>query len=154
VPWATCLDGMWSVSGGELERPGEFAEATAEVRARVHLLGVVDDGALNVLYNQASCLAYTSAYEGFGIPVLEAMRAGCPVVSTGCPSVREIAGGAFLPTPQDDPAAMARACLATLSSPRRVELRLGGLAAAARYSWERCYQETVTVCDEIATRAV
>jgi mannosyltransferase len=139
--------------GGEAQRGGELDEASPEVRARVHMTGVIDDVSLNRLYNQAACLAYPSAYEGFGIPVLEAMRAGCPVVSTGCASVQEVAGGAFLAVPQHDPAALARACLETLAPGRREELRQAGFAAARPYTWERCYQETVVAYDEIARAA-
>jgi mannosyltransferase len=142
----------WEVRcvGGEAQGDRDFRELPEWARSRVKLLGVVDDEALNRLYNQAACLAYTSEYEGFGIPVLEALKAGCPVVTSGCASVMEIAAGACLTVPAGDPRALARACKEVLRPGVRGELREAGLMAARAFSWDRCVRETAEVYDDVA----
>jgi mannosyltransferase len=148
------LDG-WDVIcvGGESRGDRDFEPLPGRARERVRLLGVVDDVALNRLYNQAACLAYTSEYEGFGIPALEAMRAGCPVVTSGCASVMEVARGACRVVPSDDPGALARACKELLRPAAREELRQAGFAVSRAFSWERCYRETVAIFDDVERAA-
>ena len=145
----------WDVMcvGGEKPGDHDFEPIPAFARNRVRLLGVIEDAALNRLYNQAICLAYTSEYEGFGIPVVEAMRAGCPVVTSGCASVLEVARGACRVVPHDDPGALARACRDVARPELREELKQAGLAAAAAYSWEDCYRKTVEIYDEVERAA-
>jgi mannosyltransferase len=135
--------------GGEAPGDRDFKPLPVSATGRVRLLGKVDDASLNRLYNQAACLAYTSEYEGFGIPVIEAMRAGCPVVTSGCASVLEVAKGACRDVPPDDPHALAQACREVTRPGTREELRQAGIATAGIYSWDRCYQETVAVYDEV-----
>jgi mannosyltransferase len=137
------------------ERPGDrdYRDLPEHARGRVKLLGVVDDASLNRLYNQATCLAYTSEYEGFGIPVLEAMRAGCPVVTSGCAAVMEVARGACRVVPPGDPGALALACLDMGRPAVREEVRQAGFAAAKRFSWDACYRETLAVYDDVERAA-
>jgi mannosyltransferase len=131
------------IGGGPLGE-AELAAVPPAVRARVRHLGQVSDEALNQLYNRAQCLAYPSAYEGFGIPVIEAMRAGCPVVSIACKAVQEV-GGAALQVSATDPEEFAHHVQATMEPERRRELRQLGLQVASAYSWEACYQATLAV---------
>jgi mannosyltransferase len=133
---------LFCVGGGPLQQ-AEVATASHGARARVKHLGTVSDEALNRLYNQAQCLLYPSAYEGFGIPVLEAMRAGCPVVSVSCKAVLEI-GGKALTVAAPSPEGLAAAVLSTASAQRAV-LRSQGLALSSRYSWDRHCAETLAV---------
>jgi glycosyltransferase involved in cell wall biosynthesis len=120
--------------------PVKDAALAAELtRAGAELRGYVADEELARLYRRASCLVFPSRYEGFGLPVLEAMASGTPVVATPDPAVVEVAGAAALyaePDPADEPLehAIARAVERALTD--RGRLRAAGLACAARYSWE------------------
>ena len=132
------------VGGGPL-RADEFEHAPPSARERVKHLGYVSDEELNEHYNRALCLAYPSSYEGFGIPVVEAMRAGCPVVSIDCKAVREIGGDALVVAQEGDPLALASAIERTASSACRAGIIETGLRVAARYSWERTHDATLDV---------
>lgn len=136
---------LYCVGGGPFA-DSEFTGIPESVRSRVRHLGFVDDPALNSLYNRAQCLVYPSAYEGFGIPVLEAMRAGCPVVSLDCRAVVEVGGGALC-VAQDhrDPAALAQAVIRASGPAERARLRELGLTRSQQFSWDRCAQETQAV---------
>lgn len=131
------------VGGGAL-RPEELAAVEAGARVRVRHLGFVTEQALNEHYNRTVCLAYASSYEGFGIPVVEAMRAGCPVVSTDCKAVLEVGRDALTVVSEPDPRAMAAAILKTASS-GRASLVQKGLAFAQGYSWDATHRQTLEV---------
>jgi glycosyltransferase involved in cell wall biosynthesis len=113
-------------------------------RAVRHVAG--GDEVLTNLYGHAAAFVYPSLYEGFGIPLLEAMAAGCPVACSDVSSFPEVAAGAaelFDPT---DAAAVAGALERVVLSPARTaELRELGRAQAARFSWDRCATETAAV---------
>jgi len=100
--------------------------------------GRVSDERLVELYNACDLLLFPSHYEGFGWPPLEAMACGTPVVTSNCPSLVEIVGGAGLVAPPDDVGALAAAARAVLeSSELAARLRRQGLERAAEYTWER-----------------
>lgn len=133
------------VGGGDLQ-PEELAEISEATRSRVRHLGFVDDEQLNSLYNHAYCLLYPSAYEGFGIPVLEAMKAGCPVVCVDCKAVVEVGGPALQVSQHaSDPTALADAILQLEDSRRRTELRVMGIAHSGQFSWNKCFEQTLDV---------
>ncbi len=92
--------------GGGAFRSDELKGISETVVRRVRHLGFVTDEVLNVLYNRAVCLAYPSSYEGFGIPVIEAMKAGCPVVSVDCKAVLEVGRDALSVVCDDAPRGM------------------------------------------------
>jgi mannosyltransferase len=131
------------VGGGPLQSR-ELAGVPASVAKRVRHVGFVDDEALNTLYNQAVCLVYPSSHEGFGVPVVEAMRAGCPVVSVACKAVMEVGGDALTIAEELDPRALADAILKTVSSDRS-KLIESGLSVAKAYSWEKTHAKTLEV---------
>jgi glycosyltransferase involved in cell wall biosynthesis len=107
---------------------------------RVLRLGFVDDAVLHALYDAADLFAYPSAYEGFGLPVVEAMLAGVPVVTTDAPALLEVAGGAAHVVPLG-PGLASRlgAALAALAqdAPARADLAARGRARAAEFDWSR-----------------
>jgi glycosyltransferase involved in cell wall biosynthesis len=114
---------------------------------RVRWLGRVGDEELARLYRGALCAAYVSLYEGFGLPVLEAMACGTAVVSSDLPPVREFGRGVVTVDPAD-PDAIAAGLSEALA--RHDELGREGLRAAAAYGWPRVARETVAVYREVA----
>ncbi|HXH89503.1 MAG TPA: glycosyltransferase family 1 protein [Gaiellaceae bacterium] len=111
-------------------------------------VGAVDDDELARLYRGALCLAYPSLYEGFGIPVLEAMASGTPVVTSETGATAEVAGGAAVLVDPLDPEAIAAGLHEAIR--RRDELRELGLARARIYSWDSVAADAVGAWREIA----
>jgi glycosyltransferase involved in cell wall biosynthesis len=104
--------------------------------ARVRFLGFVDDADLPALYSQAEVFALPSLYEGFGIPLLEAMACGTPVIAADNSSLPEVVGQAGILVSARDAGALADAMRQLLAHPeRRQELAQRGLARACRFSW-------------------
>ncbi|RJL51962.1 glycosyltransferase family 1 protein [Pectobacterium carotovorum] len=136
-----------SVVGG-----GDFSEKERHllnelIPGRYKWLGRLSDAQLNVEYNQAYALLYPSSYEGFGIPVLEAMKAGCPVVAVNASSIPEVAGdAAFLAENVRDSEFIEGLKYVDLN---RESLRNRGFLQASKFSWDKCYQETLGVYKEL-----
>ncbi|TVT17746.1 glycosyltransferase family 4 protein [Amycolatopsis acidiphila] len=104
----------------------------------VRVLGRVSDGELATVLRGADVLAAPSLAEGFGLPVLEAMASGVPVVHSDAPALVEVAGGAGVCVPRGDARALAAGLREVLSSPERASgLVAVGRARAAEFSWER-----------------
>jgi glycosyltransferase involved in cell wall biosynthesis len=102
------------------------------------MAGYVTDGELRALYESAACFIFPSFYEGFGLPPLEAMHCGCPVIVSDRASLPEVCGDAAVYCDPDDPADMARQLrLVLTSSALRRELREAGLAHARSFGWQR-----------------
>lgn len=109
------------------------------VYARVHHLARVPDAALAALMRRATLLAFPSRYEGFGLPVAEAMACGLPVVATRAASIPEVAGDAALYVAPGDHRGLA-AALDVLGErgPEAARLRAAGLRRAQAFTWEAC----------------
>ena len=110
----------------------------------VRLLGWLPDEELEGLYAAAACFVFPSLYEGFGLPVLEAMARGVPVACSGRGSLAEVAGGAAELFDPEHPADIARAVTAILGDPELAErLRTAGREQAAGFSWQRTAAATL-----------
>lgn len=121
-----------------------------ELKKDVVFTGFVEDDELVSLYKHAFCFVMPSLYEGFGIPILEAMSFGCPVVSSNASSLPEIGGDAciyFNPTQQDELTAKLK--LLKENEKLRNELITKGEQRIKLFSWEKCAQKTLEVITSI-----
>jgi glycosyltransferase involved in cell wall biosynthesis len=130
--------------GAPLRIAGERGWGDVDVDApHVTWLGHVGDEELARLYRGARCLVYPSLYEGFGIPILEAMACGTPVVTTRGGATEEVAGGAAVLVDPLDVAGVAGGIERATSE--REGLRAAGLERAARFTWDETARATRAV---------
>lgn len=141
-PLPLALAGLWDP---------RFPEARLRAEAlglgdAVRFLGSVPEPDLPALYGGATAFVFPSEYEGFGLPVLEAMACGAPVACARTSSLAEIAGDAALMFDPAGEEAIAQALAQLLSTPDlRAELRDRGRERAAQFSWQRAAQETLAL---------
>ena len=110
----------------------------------VHFLGFVPEDDLPLWYNGARLFAFPSLYEGFGLPVLEAMACGTPVVTSTAASLPEVAGQAAVLVPPQDTNRLAQEMERVLDDPQRqMEMRAAGRIQASRFSWRAMTDQTI-----------
>jgi glycosyltransferase involved in cell wall biosynthesis len=125
--------------------------ATLDIEDRVRFLDHVPDEDLPDLYRAAQVFAWPSFYEGFGLPVLEAMACGTPVVTSNTSSLPEVTGDAALLVDPHRPDEIASAIGSLFEDQALLEdLQLRGLRQAAQFSWHRCAKQTLDVYHTIA----
>jgi len=132
----------------------------ADLQGRIKALGLANDVIrtgyvpyedLPALYSAADVFVYPSVYEGFGLPPLEAMACGTPVITGDRSSLPEVVGEAGVMVDPYDPDAFAKAMAKVLSSESlRAEMRTRGLSQASKFSWDKMASETLEIYREVA----
>jgi glycosyltransferase involved in cell wall biosynthesis len=143
------------VAGGRgwLSAPLFESIERSPARDRVVLTGYVSDEQLRALYSACAAFVYPSLYEGFGLPPLEAMSCGAPVVAGSTPAVAEVSGGAARLFDPRDHAQLARTLLELLDDDAaRRALSEAGLRRAAQFSWAHTARATLDVYAEALKR--
>lgn len=131
---------------GWKEEPVFRAVEQLGLEEAVLFLGYVPHETLIALYNLAEALVFPSLYEGFGLPVVEAMACGTPVITSRNGSLGEVTGGAAEFVEPTSTESIAEGLRSVLNDPaRQAELRAHGLAQSSRYSWERSAKQTQEV---------
>lgn len=124
--------------------------ARKRLEKNVHIVPNIPQNDLITLYSMARCLVFPSLYEGFGLPVLEAMQCGCPVITSNASSLPEVAGDAAVYIDPRDPASLLAALQKVLGDEVvRKKLKVDGLARAAVFSWERTATMTHDVYEQV-----
>jgi glycosyltransferase involved in cell wall biosynthesis len=114
------------------------------LRERVIFTGYVPDEELRALYSDATAFVYLSVYEGFGLPPLEAMQCGTPVITSNVSSLPEVVGEAGIKLPPHDLPAISQAMLSLYRDPNlRRTMAAASLARSTEFSWDKCAADTV-----------
>jgi glycosyltransferase involved in cell wall biosynthesis len=122
------------------------------IKDRVLFTGYVPDEDLPSLYNLADVFVYPSFYEGFGMPVVEAMACGTPVIATNVASLPEIAGNACILVNPDSVESLAEGIYSCLTSPSLMEsLSQAGLRRSKEFTWENSARKTLKVFEEVVS---
>lgn len=140
-------DDIWLIIVGNMGRAHVFGRPDAPTHGpRVLQLGFVSEECLCALTAGAIAFLYPSLYEGFGLPVLEAMAVGTPAITSAVTALPEIAGDAAILVSPVSSQEIATALLRVLESRElREKMRQGGLQRARRFSWDRAAQETLRI---------
>lgn len=133
------------VAGPPWKRWEEDLVRDLGLEGRVRLAVYPSADLLRTLYSRAAAFVYPSLHEGFGIPLLEAMACGTPVLASDIEVFREVAGDAVVYFDPHDPAALARTLEGCLDESVRREYTARGARQVSRYSWDRCAEETCSV---------
>ncbi len=146
-PWNVQL----VLAGGEGDGAAEVREAVRPIgRDRVVFTGCLPDEDLLRFYHAAECLVYPSFYEGFGLPVLEAMACGCPVITSNVSSLPEVAGEAALLIDPYRIETITNALVSLLTNPGLAQTLIQkGFEQARRFTWEAAARKTLDVFEKV-----
>ncbi len=122
---------------------------TEDLRGYIRLLGYVPSEELPALYSGAQAFVFPTLWEGFGLPVLEAMACGTPVIASHVASIQEVAGNAAVLVDPLEPASIAAGIREALDPARREEWIARGFACVARYSWRATAIQTLEVYETV-----
>ncbi len=147
---ATCRDfDLVCVGGGKFTRDEEQRITELGIRSKLLLIPRASEAILTEAYSRAHLFVYPSLYEGFGLPPIEAMSCGCPVLAADSSSIPEICQQAALYFDPQVSDSLTDALRNALGNPRREEQIVVGLAQAAKYHWGTCAEKTLQVYREI-----
>ncbi len=140
------------IAGGKgwLEDPIYAAIREANMQAYVHFIGFADEQDLPSLYTHAICTAFVSLYEGFGLPILESMGCGTPVVTSRVSSLPEVAGDAALMVdPYDTPAIADAISRILIDDTLRQTLITRGQERVKQFTWEHSARQLVDLYRQV-----
>jgi len=136
---------------GWLDNETMRAAADDELKAHIRFTGYVADEHLNALYSAATCFVYPSYFEGFGLPILEAMKCGTPVIAGNRTSIPEVTGRAAVLFDPFDVQSLVEALKRVLNdSQYRLALRAQGFQRASEFSWETTARLTLAAYEKAA----
>lgn len=144
------LGGAWGFASQEIQKALEESPFKKDI---VHLSYVPDEN-ISELYQRAQVFFFPSWYEGFGIPVLEAMSLGCPVITSQGGALQEVCGDAALLVDPAHPEQMAEVLTRLLSDDNlREDLKKKGLERSKNFTWEKCAQDTLQVFKKVLRKS-
>ena len=131
--------------GWDYDKIFDELSSTPGMKNKIILTGYVPDEDLSVLYSDALVFVYPSFYEGFGLPPLEAMKCGVPVITSNTSSLPEVVGNAGITLDPKYSDGLTQSLLELYSKPSlRKEMSLKSISQAQNFSWEKCTSETLS----------
>lgn len=147
---ALALRGTPLVISGSVNKAVFNAQGQQTLPEAAIYVGRVSDQELRALYEAAACFIFPSLYEGFGLPPLEAMCCGCPVVAADIPVLHEICGDAATYVNPHNADAITRGVMHILDTPAKAqEMRQAGLARAATFTWEKAARSLLQITEAV-----
>ncbi len=132
---------------------GKLLRQYSHLAPKIKVLGNIPEEHLGALYRKALLFAFPSFYEGFGLPPLEAMRSGCPVIVSRCASLPEVCGDAAVYVDPHSPADMAQAIMRVLKDEElRRRLKTQSLERSRTFSWKKCAQRHLETMEMLLYR--
>lgn len=122
----------------------ELLERSKKAKLRIHFTGYIEEMDMSALYSGATAFVFPSLYEGFGLPILEAMQCGSPIIASNTTSIPEVVGDAGTLVDPLDEEALSHAMFKLYKDTKlQDEMRIKGLTQAKKFSWERCANATI-----------
>lgn len=121
-----------------------------KIEGRYFKIGRISTKELNMFYNKAHCLLYPSAYEGFGIPIAEAMKSGCPVIASNSSSLPEVGGNAAVLIENYVVEDYVNEIIKVEDKNKRSFMVNNGLINVEKFSWDKCYTDVMKIYNYIA----
>jgi glycosyltransferase involved in cell wall biosynthesis len=138
------------IAGGKGWLHSDLDKLISQNPELVRYIGYIPDKDLPALYSAASVFVYPSLYEGFGLPILEAMACGAPVITSSTSSMPEVSGDAAILFDPADPPQLKSALVTMIENEDlRAQLRKKGFENVRRFSWEKAARETLKIYQEI-----